>query len=300
MNKTITNKNNTIYHGLQYQAGLTLIELMIAMIIGLFLLLSISSVYLSNLKSSKSRDQYSMLEDNARLALDSMSQVIQHAGYTGSKAFMHSDPFITQVVKKNGSNCMVNNNALYASFGTTRDDDTGTQFTGDRIGVVYLANDPNIAGAAQEVINFDCGGTVVPNQCQIGNAANMGRDSDQSRIYNAYYINNKGQLSCIGSYTLGAQILADNIENMQITYGVDNDGDANRTVDQYLDATAVAASPGGWGSVRSVQIAVLVRSDKEIKQKAESKSYDLLGKTITSPTDRYQRAVFSTTVAIEE
>ncbi len=306
MNKITTIKNNSIKVGSHFQSGLSLIELMIAMVIGLFLLLSISSVYLSNLKADKSRDQYSLLEDNARLALDTMSQVIQHAGYTGSKAIMTADPFITSQVKKNGSDCMVNNDALYTGFDKTKDDDTGAQFTGDRIGVVYLANDPNLPGLAtpEEVINFDCGGSIVPNQCQIGNAANMGRDADRSRIYNAFYINNKGQLNCIGSYTTGAQLIADNIENMQISYGVDIDGDPNMSVDKYLDATAVAASPGGWGSVRSVQIAVLVKSDKEVKQTAEQRTYKLLDKSIKAPggtnKDRYQRAVFSTTVALED
>jgi type IV pilus assembly protein PilW len=306
MTNIITIKNNTIKHRCRYQAGLSLIELMIAMFIGLFLLLSISSVYLSNLKADKSRNQYSLLEDNARLALDTMSQVIQHAGYAGSKAIMTDNPFMTSTIKQNGSDCMVDNDTLFASFNKTKDDDTGTQFTGDRIGVIYLANDPLIAGMAtpEEVINYDCAGSVVPNQCQIGNAANMGRDANRSRIFNAFYINNKGQLNCIGSYTKGAQLIADNIENMQISYGVDMDGDPNMSVDQYLDATAVAALPGGWGSVRSVQIAVLVKSDKEIKQTAEQRTYDLLGKKIKAPggtkKDKFQRAVFSTTVALEE
>lgn len=297
LNKTMLNKNKQVFvkdNSKDYflprtQTGLTLIELMISMVIGLFLLLSISSVYLSNLKSGVKRDQYSLLEDNARLALDSMSQVIEHAGYQGT-ARMVDDKFISEKVSSNA--CVVNNNTLYTSFDKTKDDNSGDQFTGDRIGVVYL-------GSA--AFNTDCAGNTAPANCQIGNPANTSA-SQLSRIYNAFYIdkvNNDGKLKCIGSRTVGAQLIADNIENMQITYGIDSDDDL--TIDQYVDASAI--NKGDWGQVKSVQIAVLVKSDREVKQVADQKRYSLLGKSITAPKganakDKFQRAVFSTTVLL--
>jgi len=274
-----------------FQKGLTLIELMVAMVIGLFLLLGISSVYLSNLKSDKARSQYSLLEDNARLALDSMSRIIEHAGYQGT-ARTNADKFISTAVTSNA--CVVNNNALYSAFDKTKDDDSGDQFTGDRVGVVYLGSTS---------FNTDCAGNAIPVKCQIGNPAKTFA-TDLSRIYNAFYIDkvgNDGKLKCIGSRTVGAQLIADNIENMQITYGIDSDNDPNKDIDQYVDAKDINA--GDWGQVKSVQIAVLVKSDKEIKNIAEQKTYSLLGKQITAPKgankkDKYQRAVFSTTILL--
>lgn len=273
------------------QTGLSLIELMIAMLIGLFLLLSISSVYLSNLKSSKARDQYSQLEDNARLALESMSKIIEHTGYA-EKVVMFGDKFITQPVVSN--QCVVNNNALFNTFGSTADDDSGAKFTGDKIGVIYLASTE---------LNVDCTGNVAPPKCQLGDPLNKGKDPSLSRIYNAFFVEQQGsdgKLVCLSSLAVGKQVIADNIENMQITYGIDTNGDD--LVDQYVDASNV---PGGnWNSILSAQIALLVRSDKEVKDKAEQKTYTLLNKQITAPQgagnkDRFQRAVFSTTVQLK-
>ena len=268
------------------QGGYSLIELLIAMMIGLFLLLGIGSAYLNSIKGQITRDQYSLLQDNARLVLDSMTKVIEHTGYQADR-IMLEDKFITGAVPNNA--CIANNTLLNSAFGTTRDDDTGNRFTGDRIGIVYLGSTK---------FNSDCGGVVnaLP-ACQVGHQAfkKSGNTVDLARIYNAFYIDNTdghGELKCIGSLAKGEHIIADNIENMQITYGIDTNGDG--VVNRYADATSIAS--GDWNTPISVQIAVLVKSKKKVKNQAEKKSYDLLGIVITPPKDKFYRAVFKTTV----
>ena len=66
------------------QSGLSLLELLIAMFIGLFLLAGISTSYLASKKSSIARDQYSILEDNGRIALEVIANTLKHTGYTSS------------------------------------------------------------------------------------------------------------------------------------------------------------------------------------------------------------------------
>ena len=279
------------------QEGLSLIELMIAMVIGLFLLLSISSVYLSNLKANNARDQYSLLEDNARLALDTMSNIIEHTGYQG-RLIMTGEKFITNAPVEVPANACVTNNALFNNFSNTKDDDTGTAFTGDQIGIVYLGTvAPPLAGALP--FDTDCSGIPAVNNCLV-DPLNPVNATSQSRIFNAFYLSNTGKLMCVGSVGAGEQLIADNIENLQITYGLNSDGDPQGTVDQYVNAANMA---NRWGTVVSVQIAVLVRSDKAVKEVAEQKTYTLLDKQITAPQgagnkDRFQRAVFSTTISL--
>ncbi len=50
--------------------GFSLIELLVAMLIGLFLLTGMASSFLSSKKASNDRDQLSVLEDNGRFALE--------------------------------------------------------------------------------------------------------------------------------------------------------------------------------------------------------------------------------------
>ena len=77
------------------QSGLSLVELLIAMTIGLFLLAGITTSYLSSKKTSIKRDQYSQLEDNGRLALEILTKTLEHTGYTSSKGVPLEDKFIS-------------------------------------------------------------------------------------------------------------------------------------------------------------------------------------------------------------
>ena len=78
------------------QSGLSLIELMIAMFIGLFLLVGITTSYLSSKKSSIDRDQISILQENGRIALDIMAQTLQSTGYTSFTGGILEDKFINE------------------------------------------------------------------------------------------------------------------------------------------------------------------------------------------------------------
>ena len=77
------------------------------------------------------------------------------------------------------------------------------------------------------------------------------------------------------------------------------DTNTDGIVDRYANATAINASTADnldWDGVISIQVAILVRSLKPVKNASESKQFTLLDQVVTSPTDKYQRAVFSTTI----
>ena len=93
--------------------------------------------------------------------------------------------------------------------------------------------------------------------------------------------------------------LFDGVEGLQVTYGVDADGDL--TVDQYLDADAVAAA-GRWPQVVAVSVALLVRSPEEQGIDVETRNFALAG--VTYPAggggfgDRRRREVFTATATV--
>ncbi len=84
--------------------------------------------------------------------------------------------------------------------------------------------------------------------------------------------------------------LVEGVENMQIQYG--EEVAANNIV--YRDADDVT----DWNGVRTVRIALLVRSMSEYGTDIGPASYDLLGVAIPNPGDRHMRQVFTTTVNI--
>jgi len=65
------------------QNGLSLIELMVAMVLGLLLMSGVVSIFLSAKQGYVNQDATSQLQENARFALDMMTREIRMAGYGG-------------------------------------------------------------------------------------------------------------------------------------------------------------------------------------------------------------------------
>ncbi len=264
------------------QTGLSLIELLIAMLIGLFLLTGIATSYLSSKKNSNTRDEFTLLEDNGRLALEVLSGVLEHTGYTPINAGILNPPFITNDTQVVSAACGTGNSVENTGIFSTRI--TQDNIAGDAITVMYNADNR---------VFTDCSGGQLPVACQVspvGVAA--GTPSTATRIYNAFYLQG-GELRCAGSRDSNVQVIADGIENMQFLYGLDTTDDGR--VDKYVNATNVGAF---WNSVVSVQVAILVSSTKAVKAQNEQITYTLLDQSVTAPDDKKQRAVFTTTVRI--
>ena len=265
---------------LKLQSGLTLIELLIAMFIGLFLLAGISTSYLSSKKSSIIQNEYSMLADNGRLALEILHRTIEHTGYTTSQDNPLENKFILSAVSSKSCND-TSASVLLAPTKfpnpATNDDDAS-----DSIGVVYLG-DSNIS--------LDCSGEPLIPSCQLPNVSSP----EVARIYNAFFVDksdaNNPKLQCAGSRNTEVITIAEGVENMQILYGVDVNGD--NTVIRYVNEP----DTDDWDKVISIQVGLLMRSLKEVNETATEKEFSLLDTPITT-NDRYQRAVFSTTVSL--
>ncbi len=280
------------------QIGFSLIELMIAMLIGLFLLAGITTSYISSKKSSIKVDEMSKIEDNGRLALEVLTNAIEHTGYTPPQnalnffpdAFINNKSEVASVTCPGGKES-VENPGLFSNERLTKN-----KVGGDQIALMYHGDSR---------IFSDCSGAELPVECHSEAPAALGlggSGSNKSIIYNAFFleknkVKNTFLLKCAGSRDKKVQTIADGIENMQFLYGLDetDDGGANR----FVNASNIVTSGGNWGQVVSVQIALLVRSDKPVKPKKEKITYTLLDQVYTpTKADRYQRAVFTTTVQI--
>ena len=269
--------------------GLTLIEMMIAITLGLIIILGLSSIYLSSKKSAGTRDAVSNMEANARIALSSLRQIIQHAGYPSIYNIPLEKPFHsledgmidTSIQCRGGTKTLI----LPSSIANKHTIDNAGR---DQIVVKYMADNQNDPNA--EIIS-DCSGGLVPTECSADPDKGM-YDSMQAIVYNAIYItthNGREVLTCAGSRNTIPQPIAEDISFIQFLYGI-NQGSTMT----YKTATEVETAKE-WESVNSVQIAILVRSNKELLQRAESRSFVLLDQTVNR-TDKYLYRVYSTTV----
>lgn len=92
--------------------------------------------------------------------------------------------------------------------------------------------------------------------------------------------------------TQPAQELAEGVENMQVLYGEDTDGD--RVPNVYRTANAVT----DWDRVTSVRIALLVASIRGRLVEGDERTFDLLGQSVGPFSDGRLRRVLTTTIAI--
>jgi len=129
---------------------------------------------------------------------------------------------------------------------------------------------------------FRDGATIVP----VDTVIYYVRDSDTLRNG----VRNPALWRIVGN---GAPLeLVEGVESLQILYGEDTNGD--QLVDNYVTAAAV----GNWNRVIAISLSMLVRSVEPNSPEVDNRTYTLLGTNVGPFNDRYQRTIFTTTVAL--
>jgi len=277
--------------------GLSIIELMVAMVIGIFLVGGLGSVYMNSMGADRMRSQISEMEENARTALITMRQIISHAGYPSEYTLPIDKPFYAEVDEIPNPNCRgggTGNTLVKNRWILDEKTENSVVAKRDTMVVVSMLDNPDntSAGAASNIVQ-DCIGSVVEPQCSADPIKGIYNNS-QARVYSYLYINTpsgRRALTCMGSLGQDSQPIAENIESLQFLYGVSK-GQDNLV---YRNAAEVTSN-GEWGNVISVQVGILVRSQKEVLEKKESKVFLLLDEKITTPKDRRIYRAYTTTI----
>jgi type IV pilus assembly protein PilW len=204
------------------QGGFTVVELMVALLIGLFLLGGLLTLVQNNRRSFASQNQLSQLQDAERMAMTMITDVIQSAGY-------YPDPTInsaTLVLPANGTFAAAGQ-AIVGTFSGTA--------PGDTISVRYATN------SGDGIVNC------------IGQSNTSGAVATYTNLFSVV----NGQLVCTmngTAYNIIGTVPSANftgivVNNMSILYGVTT-GSSPNNVDTYYTATNVP----NWSNVISVQV----------------------------------------------
>ena len=218
------------------QAGFTLVELMVAIAIALFVLAAVLNIYLNMKNTFNSQSDLAQLQDSQRLALTMLTTTLQSTGYfadplgdTRSSAL----PSVPLVTRADGSTY-----SFAAGQAITATTGTGAGALADIVTVRYQrANGDGL---------MNCQG-VTNTAGAVGSVA---------MSTNSFRVNANNELTCTldaGTGTGAPVALASNVSNFSVLYGVDTDGDQKHTVDTYMPASGITAG-GLWGSVYTAQV----------------------------------------------
>ena len=305
------------------QYGLSLIELMVSMVVGLFLLAGVVTNFLSTSKTDIKRVAISEMDNNAAVAFDYLRKSIAHAGYPSKENIPLETPFYDtdDVIDKDFETSAACAGGLerdkHKIKGNRRTRDSGDT---DFLMVVSLADNPCLPGVTRcdgpsrvadinpaALMFSDCTGGGVQRDahavaCSTDPTLGM-PDSRDAKIYSAFRLlrnvtsPDDRKLYCEGSRGGNIQI-ANDIEAIQYLYGVRNAaGETN-----YRTATQVR-SADQWPMVTSVQVGLLMRSSKQyvLDKDATKTRYNLLKENIDIH-DRDKRRLFrvyTTTINLE-
>lgn len=282
------NKNHPIR-----SKGFTLVELMIAMTLGFFLIAGIGTVYMGSKKTYKLQGQTAELDENARHAIRALKHHIAHAGYASTSGVVIPNYIIPTGVDLSGAAASCADGSSNIKLVSTIAKSTDAA-GGDSIGLIFMADNGLAA---------DCTGGTLSGGCLPPAAP-----SPESRfIYNSFSVgdssisNSRGDtvpmLRCGGSRHSNRQDWARGVENIQFLYGVDSDGTGS--VNNYWNATDVEASATyAWDKIISVRVGLLIRSVEPVFDVNRAETYQVLDQVVTKD-DRYKRGVYTTTVRLK-
>lgn len=256
------------------QQGFNLIELLIAIAIGVFISLMVVQYMATSSKVFKRQGADTNLEQNASFAISYLSQFVRQAGTRAD--FGSVVPFLID------------------------DCDTRSPCTADGSGAASALSpdtSDSIAIQMHPADDLDCTGQPMPADDQLANVFYIAASTTDAGINSLYC---QGFNVTTGSWLSDGVELIDGIDQMQILYGV---ADSNERIYSYFDASRIPAIDGnqiaGWDRIRAVKIALLVSDGFDSPtEDLNTRSYQLLDGPTLSVTDRINRRVFSTTIAM--
>jgi type IV pilus assembly protein PilW len=314
-----------------YSAGFSLIELMLAMLIGIIILGGVMSLYLTTRDTQRSSEDQLALLGDARFAIETISFDLRHTGIWGETnewkmiaCHKDSELVCADAMPAATADCATSEYINFMAplsgsdgvnpFGSTcatKSYKAGTDVLGvryadsARIPTASLA--ANVAYVRSNIMNGQVFfGSTVPT-------AMLYKWNDDSTTHNhvlvsrAYYVstytNTSGdglpslhRVSLAAGPVMNDELILPGVENFQIEFGIDTTGDMQ--VNTYVNASNVP----NWsdGSVQAVKIWVLVRSRRVDRDNISSaQTFTIASDTpVTYPNDGYRRMLVSSVVKL--
>lgn len=268
------------------EAGFTLTELMIALVLGLLVVLAAASLVVTSRATYRSQDEATRVAENGRFALELVNRLVRLAGYTDfgesntppanytyvatGNPYLDGFPNIGGVDHEPGSSGNVNGS--------------------DSLVIWYYGSGP-VGGAADGNV-LDCAGVAVPSPAATSIAYTNARE--RNILFVQRDTDGEPALVCQrsiydpvgGGRTYDQQTLIRGVESFQVLFGEaiyavgppPGDPDTDAPVSIVYRTGVNGANPVvNWQNVRSVRIAMLLRSNVGAQPDPTAQTFQLFG-----------------------
>lgn len=293
--------------------GISLIEVLISMAIGLVVIGAVIVSYLGSGRAGRFQSAYSQMDQDAQIGLNVLSRELQLAGY--------SQP--SSLTPNAAGQLVMNYNigAATAVFGC----DKG--FVDPKAATLVCDTGAGTIPTIEVVYEADVKNTVptsagIPTDC-IGNGLNPLVPSVPTPIlplvaglavpppyivHNRYFVqtgpSGRPELYCVGTVrgggatTNSVQPLLENVESMKLWYGVQVAANPRQVV-RYVTATDInGVGAPEWANVISVRVCLLMRSADPVLSAEDTRTYLDCDSTTQTSSDNYLRRAYFTTTAL--
>jgi type IV pilus assembly protein PilW len=226
------------------QAGLTLVELMVAMTLGLLVVLAATGLLVSSKNSYTAQDDNIRVQDAGRFALEIITRAVRQTGYVNWDK--QDAPMIATDVMSPSIVGLDANSLKSSAIGI--ENPLGTSVNGSDVLAVRffgVGNKPS-AGSSVDGFSRDGYGSII-NCAGFGVDAPVSQNTaDEDRGWSIFYVannsNGEPELRCKyygGSWS--SEAIASGVESFQVLYGVDSDSPPDSLPNKFLTATEINA-----------------------------------------------------------
>lgn len=300
------------------QAGLSLIELMIAVTIGLILLAGVVTIVTNSSRTQQELEKIGRQIENGRYAIELLQREVPHAGYYGEfygfpDAAALPDPCSTTVSDIDAA-LSVPIQGYDSPGGNPPPSCLGDADHRDGTDILVIrrastattaidslaANEPYLQSRAWDHVLATA--TGAETAASPGSYTLVKRDGSVANIRrlhtDIYFIGPDGdgvptlkKLTLTGSggaLAFVEQALVSGIEHLQIDYGIDSDDDS--IPDSF---TTNPGSVSAWADVVNLRVHLVVRNIEPTVGHTDTKTYDIgLGGSVGAANDNYRRRAY--------
>ncbi|WP_371375186.1 PilW family protein [Thalassotalea aquiviva] len=307
-----------ISHKSKKNQGYTIIEIMVALLIGVMIIGTLYSFYISSTVTNRLTNRLANIQETGRFAINIIARDIQRAGYFGGNANIRDITGTAGITTPTNGTC----NPFGNSWATMveqhiyglNDTNLGYACISD---LEYLRGDIlTLRYASPWLVNtFDSSelylrSSLFEGRIFLGNAEAdpsntnlaIASQTNHQLIAHSFFIGDSGD-TCKGDVIPAlywkylkdgvptSEMLLPGVENLQVEYGIDVTGDLSPN--RYVSANDVT----NWNNISTVRIYLLIKDECPDNTYTNSTTYKL-GDINFTPNDNYYRLFLTSTIAI--
>lgn len=264
------------------QRGLTLVELMVAITVGLLVLLFAAAMLISANRGHAAQEQAARLDDSGRFALEAIARAVRQTAYVNwdrADAGIADDP--TAPARVVG----MDNRSLVKTADSISDPRPDVANGSDVLALRFAGAG---AGPDGDGSMTSCAGFGV-NELEEG----------WSIFYVARSAVGDTELRCKyrGATSWGADAIVGGVDSFQVLYGLDTDVPADGLANLFVNASVVSALDDGltidganetereldlrrktyWKRVASIKVGLILHGEKRVRMNAQPIVFDVFG-----------------------